>query len=130
VIATLFTRRLRTRDLRLIDRYGIGLVIVATATVLHHLTSLFSDQAPYFLFFLAVIVCGLFFGWTTGILVVNLSTVALSFFFLEPVGSLNITSESDRWHLLVFFFLGVAAVSAMEGIFLLSGDQSADHEDE
>ncbi len=85
-------------------RAGLAALAVALAVPL---TLLFPplQQAPYAIFFAAVVATAWYAGWWPGLLATALSALALEFFFLPPLYSLG-ADRDDRVRLAAFLFAG------------------------
>jgi PAS domain S-box-containing protein len=95
------------KDLPPIQRYGLAVVSVAIALGISLLAQRFSIRGVQFELFLFAIALTVWFagGWPA-ILVVGLSSLALSYFFIEPIYSLYINS-SDLPHFLVYILFAI-----------------------
>jgi len=82
--------------------YGIALLSVALALQTTLLLSSYLSATPAALFFAAVMVSAWYGGLAPGLFATVLSTLAINYFFLKPLYSLNITNLNTVIPLVVF----------------------------
>src|SRR5262245_33896875 len=92
-------------------RYGAAALLVAAATVLSPLLPQIAEHAPFMLFFVALAVAA-FLGPGPAFLVIALSVLCVTYFFLAP-GSLLPRQPADSVRLIAFGFS--ASLIAMLG---------------
>jgi two-component system, cell cycle sensor histidine kinase and response regulator CckA len=70
----------------------------------------FGTRVPYVTFYPAVILAGLYGGFSAGLVATLLSALAVAYFWIEPVGQFTIGGTADSWGL-AFFVASAAAIS-------------------
>lgn len=90
--------------LRTLWRYGLAVVTVAVALLITKALVRYTDVTP--LFYAAIVVSAWFGGRGPGLLAVALSTLAIDFYFVEPLYTLRLGGKSLTF-LLVFGLLAV-----------------------
>ena len=86
-----------------IERYGIAVLCVATATAVRVLGwSSFDHEAPFLVFIAAQVVASWFGGLGPGIVACLLSTLAADYWLLPPYGQLAIPEGAYKIHLALF----------------------------
>ena len=74
-------------------RYGVALLAVALVTVVRFaMQPLVSAEAPFLLFYAAVMATGWYGGFRPGMLTTALCAVVAGYFFIEPADSLELNS--------------------------------------
>jgi PAS domain S-box-containing protein len=99
------------------DAIAIALVLVSAAFRLAFLSAL-GMQAPFVLFFPAVILAALYGGWRSGLIATALSALLADYFWIEPAGSLGVDRLSDWLAMIIFVLSGVMVIwviKAMHG---------------
>ncbi len=82
-----------TSKLNVPFRYGLAIAFVGAALLLSYLLRASFGNPTWFFFPAAVMASTWFGGMAPGWLAVVLSTLAVQYFFVPPVGSLTITSN-------------------------------------
>ena len=90
--------------LRTLWRYGLAVVTVAVALIITKSLERSTDITP--LFYAAIVISAWFGGRGPGLLAVALSTVAIDYYFVEPLYTLRLGDKSISF-LIVFGFLAV-----------------------
>jgi len=105
----ILTCLLAIRGSPLIYRTSVALFLIITVTVL---TSRFSEimGRQFNLSLLPILLCSFFFGLRVSILAWLASFLAVYFLVIPPVGSFAIDSASNFVGLIVYFYLGLAAL--------------------
>lgn len=97
-------------------RYGAALLIVVLATIVRAATfSYFGQTVPFLLFYPAVIITALFWGFGPGLLASGLTALA-SCYWIEPVGSLAVVSPALRVGVVTFVIINIALVWICERV--------------
>jgi len=92
-------------------RYSTAVGAVALAFALNHIfPATAGNEGHYFLFSVAILASVLFGGLGPGALATVLSALASSYFFLEPIGSLRISSPQASQCLTLFLFEGALII--------------------
>lgn len=94
-------------------KFCITLAVVAAALAvnfLFHLT--FGTKLLFFLFLVAVSVAAHFEGLGAGLLATALTSLAVLFFFVEPIFSFAVSEPYDWVRLVVFAFCGIIAITS------------------
>ncbi|MBW4615945.1 MAG: PAS domain S-box protein [Desmonostoc vinosum HA7617-LM4] len=94
--------------------YGIAVLSVALALVISQLLNSYLTATPTALFFIAVMISAWYGGLAPGLLATILSTLAVNYFFLQPLYSLNTASLNTLIPLLVFLTAAVLISSLNE----------------
>ncbi len=87
--------------------YTVAVLAVVSALLLTLLLYPLLKPTIFVLFFAAVAVSAWYGGLRSGLLATVLSSLAVSYFFLEPVFSFFIYSLESRWRLALFIFMGI-----------------------
>lgn len=82
---------------------------VLAVNLLFHLT--FGTKLLFFLFIIAVSVAAHFEGWGAGLVATALTSLAVLFFFVEPLFSFAVSEPYDWVRLAVFSACGIIAVA-------------------
>jgi K+-sensing histidine kinase KdpD len=90
--------------MRTVWRYGLAVASVAVALFITKSLEQYTDITP--LFYAAIVISAWFGGMGPGLLAVALSTVAIDYFFVEPLYTFDLGAKRITF-LLVFGFLAV-----------------------
>lgn len=91
----------------LLARYAVGLLAVGSGLLLTLLLQPLLEPTIFLLFFAAVAVSAWYSGMEAGLLATALSTLAVSYFFLEPVFSLFVASLDSMVRLGLFVLVTI-----------------------
>jgi PAS domain S-box-containing protein len=92
-------------------RYGFAVLVTILAVLIRiPLSSVLGEDVPFILFFPAVTVSAWFGGVGPGLVTTLLSTLAATYFFIEPINVLAITNIQDAVRL-IFFAVGSTFIS-------------------
>jgi signal transduction histidine kinase len=97
-------------DRPLVCRYSIPLITVAAASFLAYLLPSRFDPSHFTLFFLAVMLSTWYGGFGAGVLSTVLSALALDYFFISPVDSIELDSHA---FLRLCVFLSVSVITSI-----------------
>jgi signal transduction histidine kinase len=98
-----------------IERYGIAIVLVAGAFVIHYtFRSLLGDHLVFLAFLPASLLAALFGGLAPGLLALALGFVLGDFFFLPPRFDFVPRGATEFASLMVYFFSGLLGVAVIE----------------
>ena len=93
-------------------KYGLALLAVAVALVLRlWLNPFIGLDAPFLTFFLAVMAAAAYGGFGPGLLAAFASTLVADYFFIEPLGTLNVSTKD--FVALGVFVMEVSAISLL-----------------
>ncbi len=89
-------------------RYGTAILAVVLAVAVRQWLAGLLAGRPFIPFFLATFLVVVFAGPGPGVLATFLSAAIATYWFLEPIGSLEIAAHDDQVRLLIFVILGLA----------------------
>jgi PAS domain S-box-containing protein len=100
-------------------RYGLAVLVVATATALRILlTPVLGDHTPFALFFLAIVFTSWAGGLGPALVAVVLGALTSDYFFLEPTGTLIVEGFAQRAALALYGVVGL-------GVAIIGGGMRA-----
>src|SRR5678815_1667855 len=88
--------------LRTLSRYGLAVVTVAVALIVTKSLVIYTDITP--LFYAAIVISAWFGGMGPGLLAVALATVAIDYYFVEPLYTFDLNAKQISF-LIVFGIL-------------------------
>jgi signal transduction histidine kinase/ActR/RegA family two-component response regulator len=97
------------------DIVAVAVVIAAAAIRLTFLSAM-GTQAPYVIFFPAVMFAAIYGGWRGGMLAMALSAILANYFWVGPVGLFPIGQPADQLALVVFLVSGVMIIWVSEAM--------------
>src|SRR5689334_4767014 len=96
--------------------YGVAVLAVAGAVVLQRWLWPHIPPSPQLLFYPAVLVAARFGGLGPGVVTVVLSCLAMSYWFLPPVGGLLVETPDDALDLVIFATMGFTLTALVSGM--------------
>ena len=97
------------------DVVAVAMVIAAAAIRLTFLSAM-GTQAPYVIFFPAVMFAAIYGGWRAGLLAIALSAILANYFWVGSVGLFPIGQTADQLAFVVFVLSAVMIVWVSEAM--------------
>ena len=118
----LFTYSFRTRRWPVWGRYlGATLVILITLMLRLGLTE-YLPAFPFLLFFAAIIINAVLFDRGSGFYTVVLSAILADYFFIEPIGSIDIEDYRAVIGLILYLMIGFTTAAIIEALHTTAHD--------
>ena len=106
------------------DAVAVAMVLAAVAIRLTFLAAL-GTQAPFVIFFPAVMFAAIYGGLRAGLLATVLSCIFVDYFWMEPVGQFAIQQPADWLAMIVFLLSGVMIAGVSDAMHRARANASA-----
>jgi two-component sensor histidine kinase len=120
--SSLFRYAFLSRGWPIWARYLATTLIIVLAAAARQVLQPYSPGSPFLLFFLGIIVCSALFDHGTGIYSVLLSAALAKWFFIEPLGTLDLRGGPELFGMSVFIAIGLITATMFEALHRVAMD--------